>query len=152
MSNQTYKKTKMMLIITIMTVLMGAAIGASGILSTSLTLQSSGSIKAINVGVYNDLACTQEIASLDWGTPEPGDVVNKIVYVKNNGNADMDLSLTVNNWTPVGASIYLTVDWNRQGYVLSEDQVVEATITLDVSSSITGIDNFSFEIVIEGTG
>jgi len=127
-------------------------IGVSGLLAASITLSSSGSIKAINVETYSDLACTQPISSIDWGVPEPGDSVSRNIYVKNSGNADMTLALIVNSWVPAGASSYMTVSWDRQGYVLSADGVVLATITLDVSSSISGIDDFSFQLVIEGTG
>lgn len=127
-------------------------IGVSGLLSASKTLSSSGSIKAINVGVYDDLGCTQPTSSIDWGTPEPGDVVTKTVYVKNLGNAEMTLHVATTNWTPTVASNYLTVSWDRESTILSPDEVVEAIITLNVSSSITGIDTFSFQIIIEGTG
>ncbi len=128
------------------------SIGVSGLLSASKTLSSSGSIKAINVGVYDDIGCTQASSSIDWGTPEPGDLVTKTLYVKNLGNADMTLHLATTNWTPAAASNYLTVSWDRESSVLSPDEVVETTITLGVSNSITGIDTFSFQIIIEGTG
>lgn len=127
-------------------------IGVSGLLSASKTLSSSGSIKAINVGVYDDFGCTQASSTIDWGTPEPGDSVTKTLYVKNLGNADMTLHLATSSWTPASASSDLTVSWDRESTVLSPDEVVETIVTLDISSSITGIDAFSFQIIIEGTG
>ncbi len=39
----------------------------SGLLTTSKTLSSSGSVKAINVEVYWDGLCTQVVNSVDWG-------------------------------------------------------------------------------------
>ena len=128
------------------------AFGVSGLLSTSKTVSSSGSIKAINVGVFYDYACTQEVSSIDWGIPEPGDVVLYTVYVKNTGNVDMTLYLQTSNWTPVNAGDYLSVTWDEESTVLSDDQVVEAVITLTVDNSITGIGDFSFQIIIGGTG
>ena len=150
---RTWTKESRTVFLTAVVVLMAiTGIGVSGLLAASITLSSSGSIKAINVETYSDIACTQPISSIDWGVPEPGDSVSRNIYVKNSGNADMTLALIVNSWVPAGASSYMTVSWDRQGYVLSADGVVLATITLDVSSSISGIDDFSFQLVIEGTG
>jgi len=136
--------------IIIITLLTG--VGVSGLLSASKTLSSSGSIKAINVEVYEDSACTLLISSLDWGTPKPGDVVTKIIYVKNTGNAGMTLHLATSNWSPATASNYLTVTWDQEDTTLSADEVATATITLTISGSITGIDDFTFQTIIEGTG
>ncbi|MBN2335350.1 hypothetical protein JXL21_07285 [Candidatus Bathyarchaeota archaeon] len=131
---------------------LAASLGVHGLLTSSKTLDNSGSIKVVDVGVYSDQGCTQQVSSLDWGTPEPGDTVTKTVYVKNEGNAEMGLSMSVYGWAPPEAAGYLTVSWSREGYALSMGEAVEAVITLDVSSGITGIEDFSFQIVIEGTG
>ena len=127
-------------------------IGVSGLLSASKTLSSSGSIKAVNVEVFSDLACTLPVSSLDWGTLEPLDVVTRTVYVKNTGNADMTLHMAISNWSPAGASNYLTVTWDQESTTLSADEVATAVISLTVLEGITGIDTFTFQIVIEGTG
>ena len=124
----------------------------SGLLTTSKILSSTGSIKAINVEVYWDLECTQVVSSLDWGSPGPGDVVNQTVYVKNTGNALMTLYLNCSSWNPTEAENYLTVSWDRQGAILGADEVVQAILKLSVSSTISGITDFSFNIVIEGVG
>jgi hypothetical protein len=127
-------------------------VGVSGLLSASKTVSSSGMIKAINVGVYHDLECTQEATSFEWGALDPGDVVSRTVYIKNTGNTDMTLYLQVINWTPAGAVDYLSITWDEESTLLSADQVVEAVITLTVDNSITGIDDFSFQLVMGGTG
>lgn len=124
----------------------------SGLLTVSKTLTSTGSVKAINVEVYWDLACTQVVSSIDWGTPEPGDSINQTVYIKNTGTAPMNLSLSTSGWVPVEAGNYLTLSWNSEGAVVAAEGIVQALLTLDVSSSVTGITDFSFDIVIEGTG
>ena len=124
----------------------------SGLLTVSKTLSSTGTVKAINVEVYWDLACTQVVSSIDWGTPGPGDSVSQTVYVKDDGNAPMNVGLSASGWSPVGADTYLGVSWDREGALIAAGGVLQAVITLDVSSSITGITNFSFDIVIEGTG
>lgn len=127
-------------------------IGVSGLLSASKTLSSSGSIKAINVEVFSDLLCTLPVSSMDWGTPGPGEVVTRTVYVKNTGNAEMTLHMATSNWSPAEASNYLTVTWDQESTTLSADEVATAVFTLTVSGSITGIDDFTFQMIIEGTG
>ncbi len=147
-----FRETKKAPILGVILLTLVTGIGVSGLLSASKTLSSSGSIKAINVEVYSNQACTLLVSSMDWGTPEPGDVVTKIVYVKNTGNADMTLHLATSNWSPAAASNYLTVSWDQEGTTLSADEVATASITLTVSGSITGIDTFTFQTIIEGTG
>jgi len=124
----------------------------SGIMMTSRTLPSSGSIKAINVGVYWDFDCTQNVTVIDWGIPGPGDVVNKTVYVKNSGNSGLTLNMSSTGWIPVEAENFLSLIWDVEGAAVEVDGVVQAVLMLEVSESITGITDFSFSIVIEGTG
>ena len=124
----------------------------SGLLTTSRTLSSSGTVEGIGVEVYWDSGCTQTAISVDWGYAEPGDVVTRTVYVKNSGNTPMTLSMTYSDWDPVEAGDYLSLSWNREGATLDDGEVVQAVLTLTVSDQITGITTYSFNIVIEGTG
>ena len=146
------KNTKNLGILVAVVLALASSLVVSGLLTVSKTLSSTGSVKAINVEVFWDLACTQVVSSIDWGTPEPGDSVNRTVYVKNSGSAPMNVSLSASGWVPVEAGNYLTLSWDREGAVVAVDEVVQAVLTLDVSGSITGITDFSFDIVIEGTG
>ena len=145
-----YKKNLGIISVVVLAIASGLVV--SGLLTVSKTLSSTGSVKAINVEVYWDFACTQVVSSFDWGTPEPGDSINQTVYVKNSGTAPMNLSLSTSGWVPVEAGNYLTLSWDREGTEVAADGVVQALITMDVSGSITGITDFSFDIVIEGTG
>lgn len=131
---------------------LASGLAVSGLLSTSRTLPSTGTIMAINVEVYWDSAGTQNVTSIDWGIPAPGDVVNKTVYVKNTGNNSMNLSMSISSWSPAEASTYLSLTWDQDGASVAAGGTVQAIISLDVSSGITGISDFSFNIVIEGTG
>ena len=146
------KNTKNLGILVAVVLALASSLVVSGLLTVSKTLSSTGSVKAINVEVFWDLACTQVVSSIDWGTPEPGDSVNRTVYVKNSGSAPMNVSLSASGWVPVEAGNYLTMSWDREGAEVAADEVVQALLTLDVSGSITGITDFSFDIVIEGTG
>jgi hypothetical protein len=73
------------------------------------------------------------------------------MYVRNEGNVAVTLSIQAANWNPASAASYFTLGWNRNGYVLQPNQVVQALLSLNVSSSISGITSFSFDITITGT-
>ena len=77
--------------------------------------------------------------------------MNQIMYIQNNGDNGVILSLTTEDWTPVGVSEYLQLSWDYDGSPISPGEVIQVTMALDVSSSITGIDTFDFNIIITGT-
>jgi hypothetical protein len=124
----------------------------SGLLIASQTIPNTGNVKAIGVGVYSDSACTQEVLSIQWGTLDPGETSDETVYICNEGNVAVILSMATENWHPSSASSYITLGWNlEEGYVLSHGQSVETVLTLSVSSSISGVESFTFDIIITGT-
>lgn len=120
--------------------------------STSKTLANSGTVKGIGVGIYSDQSCTTAVSSFTWGTLDPGASVNRTVYIRNEGNTAATLSMATSNWNPAGASSYITLSWNYGGQTLSVNQVVQVRFTLAVSSSTTGVTNFSFDITVTATG
>lgn len=122
-----------------------------GLLTRTTTVGSAGIIKAINVGVYEDVNCTTAVSSINWGMVEPGSSANETIYVRNEGNAEMTLSLGTQNWSPSEASGYITLSWDYAGSI-GPGEVVEVTLTLSVSAGIEGITNYGFDIVITGTG
>lgn len=135
-------------------VVIGLALTATtaGLLSISQTVSSSGTVTAVNVGVYSDVGCTQTLTSIDWGSVSPGGSVTRIIYVKNTGNAQITLSMTKTNWNPSGANGPITVSWDRESTTLSPGQSTAATLTLSVSSGISGITAFSVNVVVTGSG
>jgi len=124
---------------------------ASGALISSRTIASSGVVATANLGVYSDSACTQSLTSINWGTVSPGGSVARTIYVKNLGTTQVTLSMTGANWSPGSADGPITLTWNRDGTALGANQVATATLTLSVSSSISGITTFNVDIVITGT-
>jgi len=74
-----------------------------------------------------------------------------VVYVKNNGDDGVSLSLLTENWNPSGASNYLQLSWDYNGSTIVSGEVRQITLTLSVSPSASGIDGFSFDIVIIGS-
>jgi hypothetical protein len=82
---------------------------------------------------------------------DPGSTATATIYLKNEGNVPVTLSISAGNWNPASASSYFTLTWNRAGYVLAVGTSVPAVLSLAVSSSISGITTFSFDITITAT-
>ncbi len=116
------------------------------------TITNAGSVKTIGVGVYWDQALANAVSSINWGSIEPGLNVNKTVYIRNEGNAPATLSMTTSSWVPPGASSYMTLSWNYGGQTLAMNEVRQVIFTLAVSSSVTGVTSFSFDITIAANG
>jgi hypothetical protein len=115
------------------------------------TISNVGSVKAIGVGVYWDQNCTSAVSAIDWGILEPGSTKNVTLYIKNEGNTAISLSMTTSNWNPSNAFDYISLNWNYNGRVIKMSQVLQIMLTLSVSASIKGITSFSFDIIIIGS-
>jgi len=123
-----------------------------GLLTKTATVGGTGVVKSVGVGVYSDSNCTSPVSSINWGTAEPGTSVNKTVYIRDEGNAPITMSMQTQNWSPANASSYITLSWNYAGGSIQPGQVVTVTLTLSVSAGISGITNYSFDILITATG
>jgi hypothetical protein len=120
--------------------------------SVSMYLSSVGTVKTLGVGVYWDSGCSQTVSGIDWGLAEPGAVKNVMVYMRNEGNAPITLSLHTANWNPANATNYISLSWDYGGQTIGANQVVAVTLSLSISSNIQGITTFSFDIVVVGSG
>lgn len=122
------------------------------LVQTNTTVSSVGAVKGIGVGVYWEYACTNRVSQINWGVLEPGSNRTIIVYIRNEGNAATTLSETTLNWNPTAASSYLTLRWNYAGQTINVNQVLQVRMMLLLSSTVSGITSFSFDIVITSTG
>lgn len=153
----TKKRKKMMMLLVIVSSLvlnLFLLSTISGQLSTSTQMHSYGSIQIQTTGIaaYRDASCTIEASEVAWGILSPGSSGTNVFYIKNEGTTALNLFLDTANWSPTNAANYLTLSWNYDGQAVQPDQVIQVTLTLTVSQSISGIDNFSFDIVLTGTG
>lgn len=150
----TFENTQKLLVTVMLAVV---AVGATtsiivfGILSSSRSVQSFGTVKAVNIAVYWDSDCTNATSTINWGMLSSGETKNVTIYLRNEGNVALTLNLTTQNWIPVNAPNYIGLVWNREGQTIHADSVITATLTLSISPSIIGIADFSFEIIIAGT-
>ena len=116
----------------------------------STTITNTGTIQALNLGVYQDSACTQPLSTVNWGTLRPATSANVTIYVKNTGNAAITLNMTVTAWSPSTASSYITLTWDRQNQQLTPGSSVPALLTLAVSASVNGFTDFNCTTIISG--
>ena len=136
--------------IIIVVAIMGIASTMSALVANRM-ISNTGSITAVGVVIYSNSACTTTLSSIPWGAISPGSGLTYTIYVENTGTAQETLSMTTGNWNPATASSYITLTWNQGGAVLPAGSMVAAVLTLTVSSSITGITDFSFNTTITGT-
>jgi hypothetical protein len=115
-------------------------------------ISNVGSLKTIDIEAYWDANLTNRVNGINWGLLEPGDQKRFSIYLRNEGNSAVTLSESTSNWNPSAASNYLTLGWNYNGQTIEADKNLQVTLTLSVSANITGITNFSFDIIVVGTG
>ena len=139
------------ILLTVMTMAVTAVVLTSGLLFGSQRINNQGNVNSIGVGVYWENTCINEISTIDWDYVEPGSSKNVTVYIRNEGNIPMTLNITTDNWNPSSASTYITLNWNSEGSQVYVQSVLETVLTLSVSSSVSEIDSFSFDITITGT-
>jgi len=142
------------------TAAVGIAVAVAGImmltsvlalLQSNRSFSNNGTITTVNVGAYQDSGCTQVLSTIDWGNVVPGSSSSRTIYVKNTGNAQISLNMTVNTWNPSNAANYMNLTWNQESTVLNVGNSVATLLVLSVSASVTSITSFSFNATITGT-
>lgn len=130
---------------------------AGSVLTFALTqwtrrIPSTASLKVVGVGVYEDAACTISVTQINWGILEPGDTATFAAYIKNLSNVPITLTLQTEDWSPTNASNFITLSWDYDGSKIPVDSSIPVTLTLNVDAATSGIESFSFTIVIIGSG
>ena len=119
-----------------------------GMLSNSRRIPGKGEVVALDVEVYVDPDCTVVLDLIDWGRLYPGESRNTTFYVKLLGNTPSTLDLSTDNFLPIVAQEYLALTWDYDGHIVNPEDVLEAIVTLTVSSSIAGVESFSFDMIV----
>jgi hypothetical protein len=144
-----YKSMALLVVVLTASVLVGSTFA---LLALQTDIPGSGSIKGVGVGVYWDSECEDPTSSINFGLLEPGSQKDFTLYLKNEGNTDLILSLTSKDWDPVEADDYLSLTWNREGQQMYSGQVISCVLTLSVSENIHDISTYSVTITITATG
>jgi hypothetical protein len=129
----------------------GLMMSALGTLVATQTISNTGTVTAVGVSIYTNSTCTTTLSSINWGNLYPGNATTRTMYVKNTGNTPVTLNMTVNSWSSPSASSNLKLTWNQEKTQLAAGTGVTATLTLTVSSTISNVTSFSFNIIITGT-
>ena len=123
----------------------------AGLLTTTQNVPASGTISAINLGVYSNAGCTVPLTSITFGMVTPGTQATQTLYLKNTGNIAENLTMTVNSWTPSNAGTYLTITWSPTLSTLAAGASTSATVTLTASSSAGALSTFNFNVAFTGS-
>lgn len=136
----------------------------------NLRLPSLGTIRAIGVKVYGGNLTNG--AQLDWGTVYPGTLTNRSFYIQSESNTPVTLTLKQSNFTllnsrrenitdylPLPPTEALKLTWNCSSIILNPQEVIFATLTLNVSRDLIFIEflvnyevvEFNFDACIEAT-
>ena len=141
------KQNYLFIIAVIVGSLVGVGLSTSN-LNRTFSISSAGMVTSVGIEVYADEQCTITVATINWGSLEPGEYVTRIVYVKSLSNVDTVLHLQTGDWNPPESSQHIDFAWDKEGYVLGPGEVAKATLMLQVSNQIENITNFGFNIVI----
>jgi len=115
-------------------------------------IPNSATLKLVGVGVYKDIDFTIPVTSIDWGLVEPGEQKNYTAYIKNESNVPINLNMWTEDWNPAKASSFITLTWSYDGTQIAVDNSIAVTFVLDINATTSGIDAFTFTIVILGSG
>lgn len=138
------KKTLISLIFCLTVILVALTLA----LHSQYAISNVGTIVATGVEAHEDVNCTQPLSQIEWGFLKPNETAFHVCYVKSVSNINSTLMLTTGNWNPPNSSNYLTISSNYDNSTLQPNEVSEVTFNLHVDSEISGIDNFSFDIIL----
>lgn len=118
----------------------------------SIELPSLANIKAINCEIYEDLNATQLLTEINWGIIEPNETKTFMLFIKSTSTVNITLSLATANWHPANCTLYIDLTWNYMMEELEPLSITPIELYLHIADNITGIDNFSFDIIISAMG
>jgi hypothetical protein len=142
-------KTNTLLIIAAVASVLVASPYVFGLL-TQNTLNTSGVMADVDLGVYSNSACTHPLTSINWGTCYPEENTVVTVYLKNLGTIETTLTVLTDNWAPASAESHYQLTADCDWETLAPNEVFTATFTLYPLASASQFDTFGFDIIIQG--
>jgi len=109
-------------------------------------IPTSGVIAEAGLSVYWEETCTMQVVSIDWGIMRPGSWSNKTVFIRNEGNIPLNVSVVTANWSD-GQTYFAFL---AENFTLPVEQIHPTTWHLYVATNIIGIETFSFDIYVNG--
>ncbi len=137
--------------------LLGAGIGGVDFMifdpmTGTVTITSSGIMLVgdVEFEIYWDVTATSEVMMVEWGALMPGDVATVEFWVKNEGASDLYCDTGTDEWVPSGSEQYFDLTWNFGDAPIGQYRSRKVIMELHVHSDITGVDEFTFNIIIYG--
>lgn len=141
------KKLSVLLLLVFTTV---ASVMSASVIQKRIPSRGTVYTPTLGLDAFWDMACTQPVTSVDWGQMRPSESVTQLIYLKNTGDVPLNLNMTLTDWTPAEAAVYISVTWNAEGSVLGVNDPMSVNLVLTVSSNIVGVTDFNMNIVITG--
>jgi hypothetical protein len=133
---------------TTLIVLLIVALGFTWLYVIRVTRKSNFNIYVYASGTFNvyaDPACTILATSLNWGNCSPGSVHHNILYMFNDQDLNVSLSMNTTSWSPAIAQIYITESWNyTDGTMMLPHSIEAVDIVLNISQNIVNVTDFSY--------
>jgi len=143
---------KAFLIIALAVAFLLGSVSTFAVMEWSQRVHNVARVKVVGVGIYKDINFTVSVTEIDWGIIEPGESKNFSAYIVNESNVPLTLTMRTENWSPLNASSFMTLSWDYNGTQIGVGGSVPVTLTLQVAQTVSGIESFSFDIVIVGVG
>lgn len=105
----------------------------------------------VEIDVFKDLDCTILLEDFVWGEIDIGGTSTQSVYVKNNGDINLVLTLSSDNYYPTNLVDYMNLYWDYDGLPIAPGEVLKVQITLSILSDCPVFDTFSFDVIITGS-
>lgn len=102
---------------------------------------------------YWDVTGTSLVTNVEWGQLEPGETSTVQFWIKNEGTTDLYCVIVWDSatWQPPNAEQFFTLSWNYGENPLSPNRARRVTLSLLVNEDISGIEEFSFDMMITGS-
>ncbi len=117
-----------------------------------VVFRNTAIVKSVDIGVYWDSACERPVNIINWGVIEAGQKKTMVVYVRNEGTWDLDLSIWAANWSPAEAETFMNFSSSYQGQPIEVGDTVSISLVLSASSEIRDVASFGFDMIFETSG
>jgi hypothetical protein len=105
----------------------------------------------VEVDIFKDPDCTILLENFVWGEIDIGGTSTQTVYIKNNGDINLVLTLSSDNYYPTNLVDYINLYWDYDGSPIAPGEVFKVQITLLIKSDCPLMDTFSFDVIITGS-
>jgi len=108
-----------------------------------LQIPNTGEVVVVNL--------TADKYTIEWGKMYNGQSKDANITLTSISNVYTTLYMTTGEWSPVGIDEYMTLVWNREGYLLAPKESVYCILTLSIDENIPSDFGPTFSLTITFT-